>query len=326
MQNFLSRRQWFGAISGGIVTGLCSAAFAESRSLSRYEYTQLHMGVQVKIILYAESEQKALNAARAAYRRFGELDAMMSDYRADSELNELCEKAVNRPVEVSTDLFTVLWRAQEVAERSRGAFDVTVGNLVQLWRRARKTGVFPSEAERKAALALTGWQKMMLDPMKRTVRLAVTGMRLDVGGIAKGYADDCALEVLRHHGIHSALVSAGGDIVVSDAPPGEKGWRIEIENPALDAPKYIMLANKAISTSGDKFQFVEFGGKRYSHVVDPKTGLGLTEHWTGTVLANDGLTSDSLSTAVTVLGAAAAAVLLKSYRGTTMSLRKALPQ
>ncbi len=283
------------------------------------------MGVQVKIIVYAENEPKAMIAARAAYRRFGELDAMMSDYRADSELSELCEKAVERPVEVSPELFTVLWRAQEVAKWSSGAFDVTVGNLVQLWRRARKTKVFPTEAERNAALALTGWQKMTLDPAKHTVRLQIAGMRLDLGGIAKGYADDCALEVLRHHGIRSALVSAGGDIVVSDPPPGEKGWRIEIENPEPNAPKYVLLANKAISTSGDKFQFVEFEGKRYSHVVDPKTGLGLTEHWTGTVIANDGLTSDSLSTAVTILGAATSAKLLKHYRGATMSLRKALP-
>ena len=280
------------------------------------------MGVQVKIILYAETEQKALNAARAAYRRFAELDAMMSDYRADSELSELCEKAVERAVEVSPDLFAVLWRAQEVAQRSIGAFDVTVGNLVQLWRKARKTGVFPLESERRAALALTGWQKITLDPNKRTVKLATTGMRLDLGGIAKGYADDSAIEVLRHHGIRSALISAGGDIVVSNAPPNETGWHIEIENPAPNAPKYVLLANKAISTSGDKFQFVEFDGKRYSHVVDPKTGLGLTEHWTGTVIANDGLTSDSLSTAVTVLGAEPAAKLLKLYRGATMSLRR----
>ena len=325
MQNFLSRRQLFGAFSGAIVTAFSAVALAETSPFVRYEYTQLHMGVQVKIILYAVSEQKALAAARAAFRRIAELDAMMTDYRLDSELMELCEKAVDRPVEVSSELFTVLWRAQEVSERSNGAFDVTVGNLVQLWRRARKTKVFPAEAELKAALALTGWQKMTLNPTKQTVRLQVAGMRLDLGGIAKGYACDQAIEVLRHHGIRSALVSAGGDIVVSNAPPKEAGWRIEIENPEPNTPKYVTVVNKAVSTSGDKFQYVDFGGKRYSHVIDPRTGLGLTEHWTGTVIANDGLTSDSLSKTVAILGAEPAAKLLKRYRGTSMSLRKVLP-
>ncbi len=283
------------------------------------------MGVQVKIILYAASEQKALSAARAAFRRVAEIDAMMTDYRPDSELMELCEKAVDRPIEVSDELFAVLWRAQEVAERSNGAFDVTVGNLVQLWRRARKTKVFPSETELTAALALTGWRKMTLNPAKQTVQLRLAGMRLDVGGIAKGYACDRALEVLQHHGIRSGLVSAGGDIVAGDAPPNEAGWRIEIENPEPNTPKYLTVANKAVSTSGDKFQYVEFEGKRYSHVVDPHTGLGLTEHWMGTVIARDGLTADSLSKTVVILGAERAAKLLKHYRGTTMSLRKVLP-
>lgn len=325
MHNFLSRRQLFRAFSGGIVTAISVPALAESSPFVRYEYTQLHMGVQVKIILYAVREQKAVSAARAAFRRIGELDAMMTDYRLDSELMELCEKAVDRPTEVSAELFTVLWRAQEVSERSNGAFDVTVGNLVQLWRRARKTKVFPPEAELKAALALTGWRKMTLNPAKQTVHLQMAGMRLDLGGIAKGYACDRAIEVLRHHGIRSALVSAGGDIVVSNAPPNETGWRIEIENPEPNTPKYVMVANRAVSTSGDKFQYVDFGGKRYSHVIDPRTGLGLTEHWTGTIIANDGLTADSLSKTVAILGAESAAKLLKRYRGATMSLRKVLP-
>lgn len=325
MQQFLSRRQLLGAATAGFCAQINPARAEEAKSsLIRYEYTQLHMGVQVRIVLYARTETQAENAARAAFRRFGELDAMMSDYNPDSELMRLCDKAGD-PVSVSPELFAVLWRAQEVAERSQGAFDVTVGNLVQLWRKARKTHVFPSQAERKEALALTGWRKMTLDERRQTVHLAVPGMRLDLGGIAKGYADDCAIKVLRRHGIRSALVSAGGDIVVSSPPPNETGWRIEIENPAPDAPKFVILANRAISTSGDKFQFVEFNGKRYSHVVDPRTGLGLTEHWTGTVTAHDGLTSDSLSTAVTVLGAERAARLLKWYRGSSMSLRKVEP-
>jgi FAD:protein FMN transferase len=283
------------------------------------------MGVQVRIVLYARTEKQAENAARAAFRRFAELDSMMSDYKPDSELNRLSDRAGGSPVQVSGELFFVLWRAQQIAERSQGAFDVTVGNLVQLWRKARKTLVFPSQVELKEAFALTGWRKMTLNESKQTVQLAVPGMRLDLGGIAKGYAGDCAIKVLRRHGIRSALVSAGGDIVVSDAPPNQQGWRVQIDNPEPNTPKEIFVANRAVSTSGDRFQFVEFDGKRYSHVVDPRTGLGLTEHWMGTVTSPDGITSDSLSTAVTVLGQERAIRLLKFYRGSTLSLRKVDP-
>jgi thiamine biosynthesis lipoprotein len=130
-------------------------------------------------------------------------------------------------------------------------------------------------------------------------------MRLDLGGIAKGYAVDEAMDVLRAGGIQSALVSGGGDMAVSDAPPGAKGWRIELA--PLDvtnapAAQFVLLKNAALATSGDVFQHVEIDGVRYSHIVNPKTGLGLTDHSLVVVIATNCATADALSTAVSVLG------------------------
>lgn len=255
----------------------------------RFEYSQVAMGVRARIVLYAEDEPAAQQAASAAFDRIAYLEDVMSDYRPTSELMRLCAKAGGPPVHVSPELLFILTKSQDLAERSGGAFDVTVGPLVRLWRQARKSGVLPTPAERIAARRLVGWRKMRIDPKSSTVRLAVPGMRLDLGGIAKGYACDEAIRVLKEQGIESALVEMGGDIAVSRPPPGNDGWEIEV------AGKTMILSNEAISSSGDTEQFVEIGGKRYSHIVDPKTGLGLTSRIAVTVVAPAGWVSDGLS-------------------------------
>lgn len=281
------------------------------------------MGNDTRIVLYAQSQDEAVDAAAAAYDRFEQLDAALSDYRPSSELMRLCDHAGGPAVHVSKDLFRVLQRSCEVARLSGGAFDPTVGPVVKLWRKARKTHVFPSATELQAARRVTGWRHVILDARKQTVRLTVAGMRLDMGGIAKGFADDEAQLVLRKHGITSALVEAGGDIVVSDPPPGRKGWDIEVANPAPgDKTKHLIVSNCAVSTSGDTEQYVEFGGVRYSHIVDPRTGLGLTDRIAVTVTARNGLTSDSLSTAVSVLGEKRGAALAKHYPGVSLYMRR----
>jgi thiamine biosynthesis lipoprotein len=263
------------------------------------------MGTQFRILVYASDEDTARKASRAAFDRIAALDASMSDYKDSSELMKLCAKAGGDPVPVSEELFFVLSRAVEVSAMSDGAFDVTVGPVVRLWRRSRRTHKLPDSDDLKKALALVGWKNIELDPKKRTVKLLKAGMLLDLGGIAKGYAGDEAQKVLKKHGITSALVAAGGDIVVSDAPPGAQGWKIEIQplDPKeTEKPKHLFLKNAAVSTSGDVNQNVEIDGVRYSHIVDPKTGLGLTGERSVTVVAPDGITSDSTTKVVMILG------------------------
>jgi thiamine biosynthesis lipoprotein len=162
------------------------------------------------------------------------------------------------------------------------------------------------EASRLAeALRAVGYRKMRLHPEKRAVELLVRGMKLDLGGIAKGYALDQEMKALRAKGIDRALVSGGGDMVVSNPPPGERGWRIELaplDSPNAPEVKFLRLANTALATSGDTFQRLEIEGRRYSHVVDPRTGVGLTDHSLVTIIAPDATTADGLSKVASVLG------------------------
>ncbi len=278
--------------------------------LQRYEFSQVRMGVDTPMVVYAAREEQAVQACRDAYARISALEEMMSDYRADSELNQLCQRAVGRWVKVSPELFYVLWRAQKLARQTGGAFDVTVGALVRLWREARRTGKLPDDAALRAARARSGYKLMTLCLRRRAVQLKVDGVQLDLGGIAKGYACDWALRVLRRHGIACALVQMGGDIVAGDAPPDAPGWRI-----ALAEGGATTLRRAALSTSGSTEQYVEIGGVRYAHIIDPRTGLGLTKLTLARVRAPDGITADSLATAAAVLGMPAAKQLQQLYRG-----------
>ena len=302
------------AVLPGLPPGGCRA---DEPRLKRFEFAEPLMGTRFAIIVHARDETVARKAAKEAFARASELNGIMSDYQSTSELMRLCAKAGGAPVKVSGELFFVLERAQKVARESDGAFDVTLGPVVRLWRRARRTRRLPDPAKLKAALALVGYRKVLLDPRARTVKLLEPGMQLDLGGIGKGYAADEMLKVLAKHGLNRALVAAGGDIAVKEAPPGQPGWNIAIA--AIDAkkegPNRLILANAAVSTSGDAEQYVEIDGKRYSHIVDPRTGLGLVGRMSATVVAPDGITSDSLTKVVAVLGPKKGFAIIEKYKG-----------
>ena len=295
---------------------------AHPHTASRFEYAQVHMGVQVRLVLYAPDETRALDAARAAFARVAEIDRIASDYRPDSELMRLCAHAGRGPVAVSDDLYALLELSCRVSRASGGAFDITVGPLVSLWREARRTRRLPDPARLADARRLVGWRNIVLDPVRRTAELAVPGMKLDLGGIAKGYAGDCAIAVLRQHGIASALYEAGGDVVLGDAPPGRDGWTIQTMGPTgrNDGPA-VTLSRCAISMSGDAEQFVVIDGTRYSHVIDPRTGMALASRVMTVVIAPDGATSDALATTASVLSDAEARQLVKSFPGAGILVR-----
>jgi thiamine biosynthesis lipoprotein len=305
---------WFALLSGLAAAEPASAEPA----LSRFAFTEPHMGTRFRIVLYAPDAATAGAAAKAAFARIAALDNIMSDYKANSELMELCRNAVGRPVRLGDDLFTVMKAALALSRRSDGAFDVTVGPMSQLWRRTRKTRTLPTAEELADAKRRTGYEKVRLDEPARTVELATAGMQLDLGGIAKGYAADEALKVLRARGVTRALVAAGGDIAVSDAPPDAAGWKIGIapvEDSARPPSRFLLLVNAAVSTSGDAEQHIEIGGVRYSHVLDPKTGLGLTGRHSVSVVAGNGMTSDSMTKVLYVLGPARGMTLIEATPG-----------
>jgi thiamine biosynthesis lipoprotein len=280
-------------------------ATCNAGELKRFESTQPHMGSKFTIALYAPDNEAANRAFEAAFARIARLDACLSDYASDSELVKLSASAPTpEPVRLSDDLFAVLFRAQQISERSHGAFDVTVGPLTKLWRRARRVRQLPPDDRLREALAAIGYPSLVLDPAARTARLLKPRMRLDLGGIGQGYAVDQALLELEKHGIGQAIVNASGDLAASGPPPGKPGWLVGVAPLEPKAPPSVFgfLAHQAISTSGDAFQFVEIDNVRYSHIVDPRTGLGLTQRSSVSILARNCTDADSLATAASVLG------------------------
>jgi thiamine biosynthesis lipoprotein len=264
------------------------------------------------------------------------LNDLLSDYDLQSELNRLAAAGpMEKGFEVGPELWATLSRAQQLAEQTDGAFDVTVGPYSRLWRRARRQHALPSAERLAEAKAVVGYQNLKLEPTSNqkprggkpgqsetgTVRVLKEKMQLDLGGIAKGYAADEALAVLREAGIEHAMVAASGDMAFGAPPPGETGWRIGIAPLSAESKEpsvYLRLAHCGVSTSGDAFQHVEIDGKRYSHIIDPRTGIGLTRQSSVTIVAKDGMTADSLATAVSVVGEKAGEELLKEYPGAEM--------
>ena len=264
------------------------------------------MGTLVRIKLYAHNQQEALSSFHAAFERIAEIDNALSDYKPESELNQVAVTAVQHPVKIGADLYRVLAAAQELAHATNGAFDVTLGPLTHLWRKARAQHHVPAEADVRSALSRSGYRKLHLNDEGQTLELDLPGMQLDVGGIAKGYAADEALGVLRRKGILSALVAASGDLAFSDSPPGQRGWKIGIDSfDQANVPftRVLQLHNAAVSTSGDMEQHLDVNGTRYSHIVQPRTGMGLTTGMTVTIVARKGIDADAMATAVSVLGA-----------------------
>ena len=270
----------------------------------RHEYSRPLMGMAFRIIVYSEDETKANRAAEAAFERVSVLNQIMSDYEPKSELNKLSNLAGSgKAAKISEELCSVLDRAQDLAEQTGGAFDVTAGASVQLWRSARRVKRLPPQYALAKALKTVGFGRLKLDTKKCIAELTGSGTRLDLGGIAKGYALDEALAILKKHGLWQALVSAGGDIVAGAAPPGKEGWRVALIGLREEVnPEFLWLTNAAVATSGDLYQFLEVDRTRYSHIVDPRTGTALTEQRLVHVLAPDAITADSLATAISVLG------------------------
>ncbi len=307
-----SRPRRFGKL---LIAFLALPGYAQT--LHSFEAVEPHMGTLFRIKLYASDEAQAQGAFRAAFARVTELDNTLSDYKPQSELDRISQTAVHHPVHMSDDLFRVVARAQTLADETQGAFDITVGPLTHLWREARKKQRIPDAEILEAARARCGYQKLHFDAAKHTLEFERSGMQLDVGAIAKGDAADQALLTLAQSGIRSALVAASGDLAFSDAPPGENGWKVGIDS--LDqarAPftKVLLLANGAVSTSGSSEQHLDAGGVRYSHIINPLSGFGLTHEITASVTARHGIDADSFSTAVSVLGVQRGIEFIEKHR------------
>jgi FAD:protein FMN transferase len=289
--------------------------------LQKFEYVQPKMGTGFRVVIYAHDKPVADRAADAAFAKVDQLNAIFSDYDPNTELSKLGQRTndgpMTAPVHVSDDLWNVLVAAHHASELSDGAFDITVGPFVRLWRRSRDLLELPKPQRIDEARKSVGWQAVKLFPETHSVQLLKPHMRLDVGGIAKGYTAMQCMAVLRGYGIRSAMVGAAGDLTVGDPPPGKPYWRVAVQS--LADPKktdgYVRMRNASISTSGDTQRFVIINGQRYSHIIDPRTGLGLTRRIGATVLTPDGTTSDWLCKPPCVLGPEKGLALIDSIPG-----------
>jgi thiamine biosynthesis lipoprotein len=288
-----------------LVLAILLASADDSGRLQRFQEVRPAMGSTFEIIVYAADEGTARRGLDAAFARIEKLNAIFSDYESESEASRLSRAApMQTPVTVSSEMWTVLDASLRFSEQTDGAFDVTVGPVTKLWRRARRQKQLPTEERLREALSSVGFRHVVLDHKAKTVRLATAGMRLDFGGVVKGFAADEALKLLREQGISRALVNASGNMTLGHPPPDQEGWRIGVAplQPEDPPTRILLLSNCGVATSGDAWQSVEIGGQRYSHIVDPQTGLGLTDRSSVTVVARDGMTADVLATAVCVLG------------------------
>ncbi|MGB1779010.1 MAG: FAD:protein FMN transferase [Longimicrobiales bacterium] len=272
----------------------------ESSGPERYSFESVHMGTTFRIVAYADGKRRADEATDEAFAYAARLDSLFSDYRPDSEVALLARQAeAGGCVTVSGELRALLHEAQRWSERTGGLFDVTVGPLSRLWRWSARRGALPAPERVHAARAAVGFRELTVDEAERCLTFERPGMSLDLGGIAKGFAADAMLGILNRHGIEAALVDAGGDIVVGAPPPSSEGWRVVL--PEGDS---LRIADAAVATSGDAERHVVVDGIRYAHIVDPRTGFGVIDAPTVTVVAPDATSADVLASVLIIMNPA----------------------
>ena len=296
----------------GFVYGLlffCSTALLLSCSPSQeklYKETRSSMHTIVSITVSSDSEEKAKAAIDKAFSELERLAKLLNFYSDDSEISAINRYAGNKPVRVSPETTEIIEKALYVSENTEGAFDVTVGPLVRLWDFQKK--IIPDRAIVKEKLKLVGYKNIVIDKGTSTVFLKTKGIQIDLGGIVKGYAADKAAEILKQHGIKAGIVAVAGDIKTFGIRPDSSLWNVGIQNPRQQTDKdeilaVVGLSNTAVSTSGDYQKFFIKDGRRYHHLLNPKTGYPDSECRSVTVIAKDAAFTDAFATGIFVLGA-----------------------
>lgn len=280
-----------------------------AQNLIKYEFSEVHMGTLFRIVLYTESSEKAEAASRHAFDRVKELNKVFSDYLEDSELSQISENAFNKELSVSDDMWHLLNLSDDFYQKSNGSFNAAMGPLTKLWRRAIRRQEMPEKSAILQALKYSHWEDVILNKKAKTVLLKKEKMRLDMGGIAKGFAIDEAYKTLVQHGISIALVDGGGDIMAGDPPPHQKAWHIKLTRDEHVEDHF--MSNEAIASSGAKYKSIEHQGKIFSHIIDPFTGYGISAPKTVNVNAKSCVLADAAATALSVINGLETSSILK---------------
>ena len=303
-----------------LLFALCSLLYALTFSCSPsqeklYKETRTSMYTVVEITVSSDSAEKAKSVIDKAFNELDRLAKLLNFYSDDSEVSMINRHAGDKPVKVSSETLEIIEKALYVSENTEGAFDITVGPVVRLWDFKNK--VIPDEKTIKEKLKIVGYKNIIVDRQKSTVFLKKRGMQMDLGGIIKGYAADKAVEVLKKDGIKSGIVAVAGDIKAFGKKPDGGLWNVGIQNPRPNPPipplakggnggdeiiAAIGLSDAGISTSGDYQRFFIKGGKRYHHLLNPKTGYPVYDCQSATVITRDAVFTDAFSTGIFILG------------------------
>jgi len=272
------------------------------------------MGSSFNLIFFHTDSAEAEVIAQQCFLIVDSFNNIFSDYSSESEVGKLALQTNQTDIKVSNELFSMIVRSRDAWERSGKTFDITIGTLTQLWRKVKKENRFPSESEIKTAKDQTGFNNVIINERSKTISFKKPGIRLDFGGIVPGYAAQRIIDLLKSKNINIALVDASGDIVMGDAPPGKDGWTVGVNLPESESElwdKKLELKNFAVSTSGDVYRYITHEGKKYSHIIDPGTGYGVTSQRNVTVITRYGADADWLATACSILPVKKALALAK---------------
>jgi thiamine biosynthesis lipoprotein len=264
----------------------------------------MKMGSAFNLIIVSADSNKANHLARKSYELVDSLNHIFSNYDSSSELSKINASAGLLPYKMSRAMLDLVQKSQYAYIQSKGAYDISIGPLSSLWRNARKAKLFPEASTVLATKKLVGFAQIKINKRLGTIFLPNANMQLDFGGIAKGYIAQWVINFLKANGIQQALVDAGGDIVMSGPPLNQQGWLIGVNLPETTDQllnKKLQLSNCSVATSGDVYQFIEYKGVKYSHIINPLTGYGVTNLRNVTIVAKTGATADWLATACSIL-------------------------
>ena len=275
---------------------------AAGRAQQLYRFTHPAMGTEYTLLLYADTAPRAAEEAERAFTEVDDVESLLSNYQPQSELSRINRLAGEQTVTTDGETFAFLERSLGWSARSDGAFDITVGALMKSWGFFRSSGHVPSSVELHTTGDQTGWQRVHLDRAARSVRFDAHGLELDPGGIGKGFAVDRVVQLLREDGVQAAMLSAGSSTIYGlGAPPGQKGWRVEIPNPVPDTQhpgavlSTVVLRDDSLSTASCAEKHFVLAGHLYCHIMDPRVLRPVEERLQATVMAPSATDSDALS-------------------------------
>jgi len=294
------------AALGAVLLSVSSCSQAPEKIV---EDSRFFMGtvVQIKVSIdpAKRGEARAKDAINKAFDEIQRIEDVYSVYKDTSEISRINRLRKNEALQITDGVFNLIHKTLDYSERTDGAFDITVKPLVDLWSRAKKVNKLPDEYELKSVLGRVGYKNVALDDAARTIHFREEGMSIDLGGAAKGYATDRAVRVLEENGIENALVNLGGDMYCLGKRTAHELWKVGLQHPRDRNRLFleIRLKDKAIDTSGDYERYFVLDGKRYSHIIDPRTGYPIGDNVvSASVIAADSTTSDILATAMCILG------------------------